>query len=229
MKRLLIGLLFVAVTTHATEPGDHTALFEEAVDAINWNFDDEWAYTETRLEDDVLWVARFDPRKPVDEQWTLKSVGGRAPTRDELRDFAHDKEDHDSSDGSQRTNIVGADTLELVEETDEHWTFNFIPEEDEIGFGKGVDAVAKIAKDGPFLESVNIRNRTDLKPGFGTKLTTFQFQMRFGPTTDGRAIVPLAMKVKVVGRALLFIGFEETEVVTYSDFEFANPDSDLSP
>jgi len=114
MKRLLLGLMFVAVTSHATEDGDHTALFEEAVDAINWNFDEEWAYTETRLEDDVLWVARFDPRKPAGEQWSLRSVGGRAPTRDELHDFADDKEDHDSSDGSQRTNIVGADTLELV-------------------------------------------------------------------------------------------------------------------
>ena len=120
---------------------------------------------------------------------------------------------------------LSASTLELVEETDEHWIFNFTPEEDEVEFIQNVDAALKIIKDGHYLESIDIRNRADIKPGFGTRISTFLVQMQFGPATDNGPIVPLAMKVKVVGRALLFIGFDETELITYKDFEFAAPDN----
>jgi len=225
MNRLLISLLLAGVAAHATEAGDYVELFKKSAEAINWDFDEEWAFTETRLQDDLLWVARFDPRNPEDERWTLNSVDGRAPKKDELRTFAHEKEDHDSSDSSQRVEIVGIDTLELVEETDEHWIFEFTPQEDEVEFVQNVDAVLKIMKDGHFLESIDIRNRTDIKPGFGTKISTFLLQMQFGPAAATGPIVPLGMKVKVVGRALLFIGFDETELITYSDFEFAAPDN----
>ena len=112
MMRLLASLLLVALATCPAQADDYVELFEEAVDAINWKFEDEWAFTETRLVDEVPWVARFDPRNPEGSRWTLVSVGGHAPSEDELAEFRHDKEDHDSSDGSQRVNIVGAETLQ---------------------------------------------------------------------------------------------------------------------
>jgi hypothetical protein len=35
------------------------------------------------------------------------------------------------------------------------------------------------------------------------------------------------MAIKVEGRALLFIGFDETEIIEYSNFEFAGNGNDL--
>jgi hypothetical protein len=222
MMRLITSLVLAAVTMCPALADDYVDLFEEAAAAISWNFEDEWAFTETRLVDEAPWVARFDPRHPEDSRWTLLSVDGRAPNEDELREFAHDKEDHDSSDGSRRVNIVGAETLQLTEETEDYWLFDFVPQEDEIEFVDNVDAVVRIVKDGRYLESIDIRNNTTLKPGFGVRLSTFSVQMRFGPAVDNGPIVPHAMQVKVAGRAFLFIGFDETELISYSDFEFAD-------
>jgi hypothetical protein len=219
--RFIASLMIAGLAMHPACADDYVELFESAVETVNWNLTDEWAFTETRLVDGLPWVARFDPRKAEGERWKLVSVDGRAPSNDELREFAHDKEDHDSSDGSQRVNIVGADTLEPVAETDEYWDFTFVPQEDEIEFIENVDAVLRIMKDGQYLESVDIQNRADIRPGFGTRISTFVVQMKFGPAVEGGPIVPYAMKVKVVGRALLFIGFNETELISYSEFEFA--------
>jgi hypothetical protein len=206
MMRLITSLVLAAVTMCPALADDYVDLFEEAAAAISWNFEDEWAFTETRLVDEAPWVARFDPRHPEDSRWTLLS----------------DKEDHDSSDGSRRVNIVGAETLQLTEETEDYWLFDFVPQEDEIEFVDNVDAVVRIVKDGRYLESIDIRNNTTLKPGFGVRLSTFSVQTRFGPAVDNGPIVPHAMQVKVAGRAFLFIGFDETELFSYSDFEFAD-------
>jgi hypothetical protein len=221
MMRLIASLLLAGITFSTVQAQDYFELFEEAAAAINWNFEDEWAFTETRMFDDLPWVARFDPRKPEGERWALISVDERMPTNDELKDFAHDKEDQDTSDSSQRIDIVGVETLELIVETDEYWDFKFVPEEDEVEFIENVDAVLRIRKDGPYLESIDMRNRADIKPGFGTRISTFVMQLQFGPAIDGGPIVPHAMRIEVVGRALLFIGFDETELITYSEFEFA--------
>jgi len=225
MNRLLLSLSIGVFAIPAAANDDYVELFEKAAEAVNWDFEEEWAFTETRLQDDLLWVARFDPRNPEDERWTLISVDGRAPSADERSDFAHDKADHDSSDSSQRVDIVGMDSLELVEETDERWIFRFTPEDDGVEFMQSVDAVLNIVKDGHWLESIDIRNHSEIKPGFGTRISTFLVQMQFGPATDDGPIVPLAMKVKVSGRMLLFIGFDESEIVSYKDFEYAGAET----
>ena len=40
-------------------------------------------------------------------------------------------------------------------------------------------------------------------------------------TANGGPIVPRSVKVQLRGRALLFIGIDETEIIEYSDFEYA--------
>ena len=100
----MLALACVASTAHS---GDYAALFEEAAAAIVWDLEDRWAFTETRLSDDTLWVSRFDPRRADDERWTLLSVDGRAPTDSELREFAADKDDYETSASSQRLDLVG--------------------------------------------------------------------------------------------------------------------------
>jgi len=83
----------------------------------------------------------------------------------------------------------------------------------------GVDAAIKIMKDGRYVESLEIRNKEDIKPGWGTKITQFLIHLTFGPAVDDGPIVPQTINVRVTGRALLFIGFDEQEAIKYSDFE----------
>jgi hypothetical protein len=220
MTRLLLTFFFVCAVTQV-HAEDYKKLFEDAVATVDWELEKNWAFTESNLTDDKVWVGRFDPRKAEDERWTLISVDGRKPNEEELREFAHEKEEHETSDSSQRVNIVDVETIELLEETEEYWLLNFIPDEDEVEFISNVDATVKISKDGRYLEAIDLRNNADIKPGFGTTISTFIMHFQFGPAVKGGPIVPRNMAIKAKGRALLFIGFDETEIIEYSNFEFA--------
>ena len=224
MTRYLIMLALLCVASTA-QAGDYAALFEEASAAIVWDLEGQWAFTETRLSDDTLWVSRFDPRRDENERWTLLSVDGRAPTDSELREFAADKDDYRTAATSQRLDLVGLDTLELVDEDDESLLLRFVPNEDEIEFVENVDGSALIMKTGPYLRHIDLRNSADIKPGFGMKIGTFRVRLEFGPAVVNGPIVPRSMKIQVGGRMLLFIGFEETEVIEFSDFEAVAKDT----
>lgn len=225
MTRLLLSLLLVSGFTPVYAE-DYKKLFEDAVATVDWELEKNWAFTESTLSEDKRWVGRHDPRKVEDERWTLLSVDGRRPSEDELREFVHKKNEHETSDSSQRVDIVDVETVELLEETDKYWLLNFIPDEDEVEFIDNVDATVRINKNGGYLEAIDMRNNDDIKPGFGTKIGTFIIHFQFGPAIEGGPIVPRNMAIQVKGRALLFIGFDETEIIEYSNFEFAGNGND---
>lgn len=218
MRGLLAGLLLVSAIGVA-QPDDPAALYDDAVAAIEWDLEDGWAFTELRLSDDRRWAARFDPRLPEAERWTLLTVDGRSPTDDERREFARDKDGYESADNRQRLRLVNAETLQLIEDSDTHWRFRFEPQEDEVEFVDNIDATLSIVKDGRYVDVIDLRNHSDIKPGFGTRIATFVMRMEFGPALADGPVVPKLMQIRVGGRALLFIGFDETEIIEYRDFE----------
>ncbi len=221
MRRATIGAALVLSFSAAFAETDYTALLDEAVAAIDWDFDAQWAYTETALHDEQLWVGRYDPRVEEDGGWRLLSVDGREPTSDEVREFLDDKEDDDESDDAEDNRVVRLverDSLQLVEETAEHWVFSFVPDDPD-DFMQSVDAKLRIAKDGRYVESITLRNLEDIRPGFGTRLTSFLTQLTFGPAVEDGPIVPKDVKVRIAGRALLVIPIDETEATQYSDYE----------
>jgi len=220
--RLVFVTGLVLLSGVSTSAEDYSDLLDEAIETIDWDFEEEWAFTETSLHEEKLFVGHYDPRLAEDARWSLVSVDGREPTDRQQRKFQHDKNDHDSDsdDGLSRiTTAVKPDTLELAEETDEYWLFTFVPDMDQKELVDSVDAAIKIIKDGHYVEFLEIRNKEDIKPGFGTKITRFLTRLTFGPAIDGGPIVPQTVNVRVTGRALFFIGFDETEAIKYSDFE----------
>ena len=84
-----------------------------------------------------------------------------------------------------------------------------MPDEDEVEFVDNVDASVRILKDGRHLQVVDLRNSADIKPGFGMTIGTFLMRLEFGPAVTDGPIVPKSMKIRVGGRMLIFIGFEE--------------------
>lgn len=220
--RLVFAVALVFLGGASTGAEDYSDLLEEAIETIDWQFEKQWAFTESSLNEELLFVARFDPGLEEDERWSLISVDGREPTDRQQREFRDDKEEHrgDSDDGfDQLAASVEPDTLELIEETDAHWLFSFVPDMDQDELVDSVDATIKIIKDGRYVELLEIRNKEVIKPGWGTKITQFLTRLTFGPAVDDGPIVPQTINVRVTGRALLFIGFDETEAIRYSDFE----------
>ena len=90
MSRLLLCCALLAVAD-AEAVEDYSAIFEKAVDAVDFEFDRSWAYTETQVTSEHVWVGRYDPRRSSNERWQLISVDGREPTEEELEEYNQDK------------------------------------------------------------------------------------------------------------------------------------------
>ena len=228
-KTILIAGLLVSGHIFA---GEYDAIVEKAVEAIDNDFHREWAFTESTLEEELIFTGRYDPRLPEGERWTLLTVDGREPTDEELDDYLDDKEDeyqwdNDEDDGSDPTEIIDKNTLELIEETDEHWLFSFttnnedMDEDEEMEFMEQLTATLKIVRDGHYLEYIDLRNEKAIRPAFSVRISDFRVRLTFGPAAADGPIVPLSEDVSIKGRALLLVTFNEKESTRYSDFEYA--------
>ena len=219
----LFCLLFVSGFAAAAENYDD--LFEEALQSVDFEFARNWAYTETSVDDEHVWVGRFDPRRPAGERWELISVDKRAPTDDEIEEYLDDRdEDFPDGDDNEVVAMVEPDSVRLIEETDEYWLLGFNLDEDEKAVVENVDATIRINKPGRYLEYIDVHNRAVMKPAFGVRLNKLITRLTFGPAAESGPIIPLSTRVEVSGRAFLFISFDEQEISSNSDFEYAGED-----
>ena len=214
----------LAATAYSTEL-DYDELFQEALRSVDFEFARNWAYTETSVNVEHVWVGRFDPRRPAGERWQLLSVDKRTPTPEEIDAYLDDKnEDLSDDDDNEIVAMVEPDSVRLAEETDEYWLLTFSLDEDDKAVINNVDATIRINKRGRHLEYVDVHNRDVIKPAFGVKLTKLITRLTFGPAATDGPIVPLSTQVEVVGRAFLFVSFDEQELSHNSDFEYAGGD-----
>jgi len=224
--------IFGLLLAPATFAEDYAAIVERAFAAIDSDFHSSWAFTERSVEEGVTVTGRYDPRSPEGERWSLLSVDGRTPGEEEIEDYLDDKEDDyqwdndRSDDGNDEFELVDFDTLELVEETDEHWLFSFIPAEDNEQDEEARDVLReivgsiKVVRDGHYLEYLDLRNDKPIRPAFSVRISRFLTRLTFGPAGGDGPIVPLTINVEVKGRALLVVTFNETESITYSGYEY---------
>ena len=209
---------------------DYSALLQEATHALDNDFASQWAFTETSIESETKTIARFDPAKPEGERWHLLTVDDRSPTDEEIAEFIEDKQDESFNDDSDEQvdsnngvdNMVEPDSLELIEETDDHWLFSFEPSEDDEDekFLKFIDATLRIAKDGPYVEYIHLQSNKPFRPQFGVKVHEFVTRLEFGPAAMGGPIVPLSVDTRIKARAFLVAGVDETFSMLFSDYEF---------
>lgn len=200
---------------------DYNAIFEDAVRAIDSEYMQSWSYTETSIEAGTTLVGRYDPRQPSGERWTLLSVDGREPTTAEIKEYVDDKANDYGDEGDNNVNaMVGSDSLELLEETDDHYLFSFIPSDDDEDFLEHLDATVKIIKSGPYIEYIDMHNRKPFRPRIGIKISNFVTRLGFGPAAEGGPIVPIFIDVRIKMRAFFIINVDETVSISYSDYEF---------
>lgn len=227
LNRYLAVAAFACITSGAAPAATNpAAILQEATQSMDDDYMQEWAYTETSIESDTQTIGRYDPRQPVGERWQLLSYNGRKPTADEIAEYAEDKEHDDGSSSPDDRDhdfddVAQADSLKLIEETDEYWLYSFIPvEDDEEEFMKFVDATMKIVKDGPYIEHIDMHSNKPFKPQFGVKVKEFVTRLIFGPAAVGGPIVPLSVNVRIKARAFLAIGIDESMSISFSDYEY---------
>lgn len=220
--RLVLVLLSLLAAPATFAVDDYDQLFENAIKAVDFEFHKTWAYTETRVESEHVWVGRFDPRRPSNQRWDLLSVDDRAPTEKEVEEYREERNgDHSGNENDSVEAMVEPDSVRLIEETGEYWLLGFDPGEDEHAVVDNLDATIRINKTGPYLEFIDLRTHSPIKPAMGVKIEKLITRLTFGPAADGGPVVPLSTQVEVKGRAYLFISFDEQELFRNSDFEYA--------
>lgn len=228
MNRLLIALAALTLASPLSARAvDYREIVASAFAAIDNGFDREWAFTETSTEEESTYVGRYDPRR--EDPWELLSVDGREPTSEEARQWRERKGKHgddDEEDDGLELEFLTPDSITLIEETDDFWLFGFEPNvdvDDEHGekFMRHVEGRLRVIKDGHYVESINLRNSRPIRPAFSVRINTFVTTLTFGPAAEGGPIVPKTVDVRVQGRAMLAVRFDETETVRFSDYEYA--------
>lgn len=227
---LAIALLWPAAALADALTDEYpSALLQEAIAAIDEDYRDHWAFTETAIDSEATVIGRFDPRRGGEDRWQLISVDGRAPTADEAETFRIDKAGEMAADGpadedeaeAEVGEMVRPDTLSLIEETADYWLFSFVPEnDDDEDFLEMMQGTLRIAKDGRYLEHINIESSGPFKPAFGVKVHRFLTRLTFGPAVAGGPIVPRSVAFNVKVRAYLLMNVDESGSVTWSDFEY---------
>ena len=221
MKPLLTVLLVCATSIVHAE--SHETLVERAFDSLETGIRDHWAFTRTETSAKGVYVATHDPRR--EQAWELLTVDGREPTSDELEDFLSERsrergEDDDDEEDETRS-MVSPGSVELIDETDERWLFNFSPladSDEERQFMEAVEGRLEVVKDGHYVSKIRLRNLKTIKPGKGVKLKVFDTSFEFAPARDGSAVLPARVFAKVKGRAMLVVGIDEERTVEFSDY-----------
>jgi hypothetical protein len=217
----LAALLLLSSPNPAQETEDFVLLARQAAEAIDWRFENDWAFNQTRFEEGRVWVGRYDPRLPSRERWVLITVDGREPTEDEIEEYRDEQDEPSNSDEHHIEAIVDPDRLTLIGETDDHWQFEFVPNDDDDAFFANVRSTLKVDKAGRYLSEMDLRSLRPFKPAFGVKMKEFHTRLTFSPISDEGPVVPRSVDVKVRGRAFLVVSFDETTSIANTDFEYA--------
>jgi hypothetical protein len=235
MKRYIAALALLLTVPAVAD--DYVDIVEQAFADLSDDYHEEWAFTESVLEDGVTIVGRYDPRQSSNARWKLISVDGQQPTEEDIADYVDEKEDefHDNDNKNDNNNdnavdMVDLDTLELIEETNDAWVFSFVPdiidnddEDDEVAakFMQHVAGTLRINRHTNSLEHIDLRNEKPIRPMLSVKISRFRTHLAFGPADGVGPIVPLSIDIEVKGRAMIVIGVHEVEATRYYDYEYA--------
>ena len=203
---------------------DYDEILQNALAELNNDYLDNWMFNEERIFDGVLTEAQYDPR--LKDKWQLHSIQGKAPTPEEREKFVQEKIKETMSDGKQKRrrdlkSLVSLKTLKLVEESEEHWLFNFVPDREgaEGQFMALLHGELKISKQSLAIEYIDLRNDEIIKPRFGFRVDEFFSRIEFMRLKMPGPVVPSSIEFRIKAKALGMVNVDEKIVLTYTNYQ----------
>lgn len=216
--RLLFFLVALAGPALAAVPPELTAAL------ANFRADPPpgWSFTQTTAAEGRSTVERSDATRPDFERWTLLQKDGRAPTPDELRDYADARSRRSRTGTAPRlTDQLDLASAEIVADTPDRVTCRFRLRLGEHGdktspFLRATLVVHKLTR---AIESVEFANVSEFKPTLGVKIAEMKTLMIYGAPDAATPGLPQRVETRVRGTAFWFKSLDATMTVTFTDYE----------
>ena len=229
MRLIVYACTAIFLCTPASFAND--ALLEAALDAAETRPEDvgRWAFTLSYAGSEGRLTARFDPREPEDERWSVLDVETDLSERElklVLADLAEEVDaDLDQLVDEPRQAISG--DVRFIEQTDTLARYAFAPTQDFLsdgdddadGMAEHLVAEASITVAEPEIRSVRIFAPKPFKPDWRVKLSALDVTLDFARPAPDAPLFVVSERTHVKGRAIGVIRFDETETLTYSNFE----------
>ena len=195
----------------------------ENLDATN--LDEDWHFTMEVLEEDELQMIHSDPRRDTYEKRQLLTVDGIAADS-QRRDEFHVKEvkriNDIDPDALGYGYMVDMETLDLIEDSDEHLIFSFVPRvkmlEDSRDQLRGTLLLDSATQQ---IKEIEIINTDELSPAFSVTLDTFRLGLSFDEEQGENLLQKL--ESHTAGKMGFLKSFDALVIVNFSEYTRAQP------
>ena len=231
----VLSLYFVAVTVFSGLLWQENALAGtsgwapivkaalENLDATN--LDEDWHFTMEVLEAGELQMIHSDPRRDTYEKRQLLTVDGIAADS-QRRDEFHVKEvkriNDIDPDALGYGYMVDMETLDLIEDSDEHAIFSFVPRvkmlEDSRDQLRGTLLLDSATQQ---IKEIEIINTDELSPAFSVTLDTFRLGLSFDEEQGENLLQKL--ESHTAGKMGFLKSFDALVIVNFSEYTRAQP------
>lgn len=180
-----------------------------------------WSFTQVTMAEGRSTVERCDATKPEFDRWTLVQKDGRAPTADELKDYAEVRSRR-SRTGTAPSIVEQLDlgTIEVVGRTPERATFRFRlrPGESRDKTAPFLRATLALHLPTRTIAAIELANDEPFRPTPGVKITELRTTMTYAPPAGDAPSLPEKVTTRVRGRAFWFKSLDADMTVTFADF-----------
>ena len=195
----------------------------ENLDATN--LDEDWHFTMEVLEAGELQMIHSDPRRDTYEKRQLLTVDGIAADS-QRRDEFHVKEvkriNDIDPDALGYGYMVDMETLDLIEDSDEHLIFSFVPRvkmlEDSRDQLRGTLLLDSATQQ---IKEIEIINTDELSPAFSVTLDTFRLGLSFDEEQGENLLQKL--ESHTAGKMGFLKSFDALVIVNFSEYTRAQP------
>lgn len=218
---LVLALALAACAHAAPVTGSPPALLVAALAVFRSDPPPGWSYTQTTRADGKSTVEHCDGAKPDFARWSLVEKDGRAPTSDELKEYADNRSRRSRAGTAPKlTEQLILEQTETVSETDERVTYRcpLRPGESRDKTALFLRATLVVRKPAPTIESVELASISEFSPAIGVKIAELHTLMTYAAPTASSPSLPQEVRTRMRGRAFWFKSLDGEMSVTFSDY-----------
>jgi hypothetical protein len=201
-----------------------------------------WSYEISRYEDEEGDISSsIEQHSPPaffggGEQWLLKKINGKLPTKKQIKKFAKKKQKQNNKEKNKKKQgksfqlplrkLINPESLTLVSNDEKHLVMAF-----NVYIKKlGNDSIGKLQgklvyqKENQFIEQISVWNNEEFSPMFTANITDLALTITFVHING--AVLAKQNEMKMKGSFAYFTEINETSLDTFSNYSYQGKEMD---